>query len=119
MYTGLAMYDLLSGKGKLGKYELHLDNYFLISTNVIIASTAIISKAKSLEKFPQLASKNLKGTILYYDGQMNDSRMNVSLATTAAVKGASLANYVEVVELLKVSHLTRTDKKIRIHFNNC
>jgi len=48
---------------------------------------------------------------------MNDSRMNVSLATTAAVKGAALANYVEVVELLKVSWIQKK-KKFICEFNN-
>ena len=49
-----------------------------------------------------LSKVNLKGTIVYYDGQMNDSRMNVSLALTAATKGAAIANHVEVLDLLKV-----------------
>jgi glycerol-3-phosphate dehydrogenase len=44
----------------------------------------------------------MKGTIVYYDGQMDDSRMNVSLALSAAAYGATLANYVEVIDLVKV-----------------
>ena len=40
--------------------------------------------------------------IVYYDGQFDDSRLNVSLACTAALAGAAVLNYAEVVELLKV-----------------
>ena len=32
---------------------------------------------------------------------MNDSRMNVSIALTAALRGATVANHVEVVDLIK------------------
>lgn len=39
--------------------------------------------------------------VIYYDGQMNDSRMNVSIALTAAMNGAAIANHVEVLELLR------------------
>jgi glycerol-3-phosphate dehydrogenase len=39
--------------------------------------------------------------VIYYDGQMNDSRMNVSIAITASMKGAAIANHVEVLELLR------------------
>ena len=41
------------------------------------------------------------GSIVYYDGQTNDSRMNCELALTAAAAGARLFNHVEVTSLLK------------------
>jgi glycerol-3-phosphate dehydrogenase len=40
--------------------------------------------------------------ILYYDGQFDDARLNVALATTAAAAGAAVANYVEATGLTKV-----------------
>ena len=40
--------------------------------------------------------------IVYYDGQFDDSRLNASLACTAALAGAAVLNYAEVTELLKV-----------------
>lgn len=40
--------------------------------------------------------------IVYYDGQFDDARLNVSLACTAALAGAAIVNYAEVTELLKV-----------------
>ena len=41
--------------------------------------------------------------IVYYDGQMNDARVNIALATTAAMAGAVMANHVTVVSLTKAS----------------
>ena len=43
----------------------------------------------------------LKGTIVYSDGQFDDARLAVSLACTAAHAGAVVGNYVRVDELLK------------------
>jgi len=48
-----------------------------------------------------LKTDNLVGAMVYYDGQQNDSRMNVVLALTAAYYGAALANHVEVLKLEK------------------
>uniref|UniRef100_A0A0E0DBM6 glycerol-3-phosphate dehydrogenase n=1 Tax=Oryza meridionalis TaxID=40149 RepID=A0A0E0DBM6_9ORYZ len=60
---------------------------------------------ESVELFPTLAKnshdRSLRGTVVYYDGQMNDSRLNVGLACTAAVVGAAILNYAEVVSLIK------------------
>ena len=43
---------------------------------------------------------------MYYDGQMDDARLNVALATTAAAAGATVLNYVAVTALLRVRPLT-------------
>lgn len=40
--------------------------------------------------------------IVYYDGQFNDARLNVALAQTAALAGATVLNYTEVKDLIKV-----------------
>lgn len=58
-------------------------------------------------QFPMLRHEGLKGAIVYYDGQHNDTRMNVLIGLTAAQKGAVVANYVEVKELLKDSDLDK------------
>ncbi|KAJ7970492.1 Glycerol-3-phosphate dehydrogenase [Quillaja saponaria] len=85
-WMGLKMYDLVAG-GRL----LHLSRYY--------------SAQESAELFPTLARKgkdrSLRGTVVYYDGQMNDSRLNVGLACTAALAGASVLNHAEVVSFLK------------------
>ncbi len=40
--------------------------------------------------------------ILYYDGQFDDARLNVTLACTAAAAGGAITNYVEAQQLIKV-----------------
>ncbi|XP_049379989.1 glycerol-3-phosphate dehydrogenase SDP6, mitochondrial isoform X2 [Solanum stenotomum] len=85
-WAGLKMYDLVAGR-----HLLHLSRYY--------------SAQESVELFPTLArngkDKTLKGTVVYYDGQMNDSRLNVALACSAALAGAAVLNHAEVVSLLK------------------
>ncbi|CAI0442658.1 unnamed protein product [Linum tenue] len=85
-WAGLKMYDLVAGARLL-----HLSRYY--------------STQESVELFPTLAKngkdRSLRGTVVYYDGQMNDSRLNVALACTAALAGAAVLNHAEVVSFLK------------------
>ncbi|PRP80980.1 Glycerol-3-phosphate dehydrogenase SDP6 [Planoprotostelium fungivorum] len=81
-WVGLKLYDLLAGSQNIGW------SHFL-------------SQRESGRQFPMLAQEGLKGSVVYFDGQMDDARMNVSLALTAAAKGADVANHVEVTALLK------------------
>ena len=52
-------------------------------------------------QFPMLRAEGLKGAIIYYDGQMNDTRMGLTVALTATQHGAVVANRVKVTQLLK------------------
>ena len=81
-WIGTKMYDLLAGRENMES------SYFL-------------TRGKALEAFPMLKPSNLVGAIVYYDGQHNDARMNVTIAITAVEHGATIANYVEVKSLLK------------------
>lgn len=85
-WMGLKLYDLVAGRRML-----HLSRYY--------------SANESAELFPTLARKghkgSLKGTVVYYDGQMNDSRLNVGLACTAALVGAAVLNHAEVISFIK------------------
>ncbi|GAA5877542.1 hypothetical protein JCM3774_005901 [Rhodotorula dairenensis] len=75
--------------------------YDFLAGNANLESSYVLGKGKALEAFPMLKSDGLKGAVVYYDGQHNDSRMNVALAMTAVQYGAVAANHCEVVELLK------------------
>ncbi|KDO48302.1 hypothetical protein CISIN_1g006891mg [Citrus sinensis] len=55
----------------------------------------------ALEERKQAKDRSLKGAVVYYDGQMNDSRLNVGLALTAALAGAAVLNHAEVISLIK------------------
>lgn len=79
---GLKMYDWLAGKSNL-KPSRYL-------------------RAKDAKKsFPMLKAKGLRGGVLYYDGQFDDARMNVTIAMTAIQQGATVLNHVEVADLRK------------------
>lgn len=82
MWAGIKAYDLLAGSRGLES------SYFL-------------GKDEALKKLPTLRRDNLVGALVYYDGQHNDSRMNVSLALTASLYGATVLNHVEVTGLDK------------------
>jgi len=69
-----------------------------------IESSYYMNRSKAIEAFPMLKKENLIGALVYYDGQHNDSRMNISLAMTAALYGATMANHVEVTGLEKDSN---------------
>ena len=60
-----------------------------------------MSKGKTMTQFPLLKDANLTGSLVYYDGQHNDSRMNIALIMTAVHQGAVVANHTEVIALHK------------------
>ncbi len=84
--TGLRIYDLMAGRLSIGK-------------------TKLLSKKAAAEKLPALNHEKLKGGVLYYDGQFDDARLALTLAQTAAAQGATLLNYMEVVDITKENGL--------------
>lgn len=94
MWAGTKAYDMLAGEQGLEK------SYFM-------------SRSKALAAFPLLRSDNLVGALVYYDGQHNDSRMNVSLALTASLYGANVINHVEVTGLEKDANGRICGAKVR------
>lgn len=80
--TGLTLYDWLAGKFSFGKSK-----YF--------------SKKETLALMPGIKEKGLKGGIRYFDGKFDDARLAINIAQTAVEKGATLINYMKVVNLLK------------------
>lgn len=82
-------------------YRLGLKIYDWIAAGSTLPKSRLLTKEEALERFPQLEPKKLKGAILYYDGQFNDSRMNISLILTAAARGSSVLNYARVTKFVK------------------
>nr|CDS27206.1 glycerol 3 phosphate dehydrogenase [Hymenolepis microstoma] len=82
-------------------YWMGIKMYDLVSGTQILKSSYFLNKSRSMEIFPHLKEDKLKGALVYYDGQHDDARMCLDLAFTACRHGAVIANYVEVVELLK------------------
>jgi glycerol-3-phosphate dehydrogenase len=79
---GLKMYDLLAGKLNL-------------------KSSRYIGVKEALERTPTLRRKGLKGGILYYDGQFDDSRLAITLLRTLEDHGGVAINHAPVTALHK------------------
>ncbi|CCD15347.1 unnamed protein product [Trypanosoma congolense IL3000] len=81
----------------------------------------------TLKKFPYLKNgcsdgKVLFGSVQYYDGQMNDARLCLSVALTAASYGAATVNYakvekMEVVQNAKGEQVVKATVYDRINSN--
>ncbi len=79
---GMKVYDLLAGKYGFGKSRL-------------------LSREETLEQLPTIQTNGLRGGVIYYDGQFDDTRLLIHLAATAADQGATLLNYAPVIEITR------------------
>jgi glycerol-3-phosphate dehydrogenase len=79
---GLKLYDLLAGKYGFGP-------------------SRVLTKEETLERLPALEPEELRGGVIYYDGQFDDARLLIHLMMTAADHGATLVNYCPATELLR------------------
>lgn len=79
---GLKVYDLLAGKYGFGHSQL-------------------LSREETLRRLPTIKPDGLRGGIVYYDGQFDDTRLLINLVQTAADHGATLLNYAQVTGLKK------------------
>lgn len=82
-------------------YGLGLKVYDALAGKLGIQKSEFLSKEKVLEKIPTLEEKALRGGVMYYDGQFDDSRLAVNLAQTAADYGGIPLNYIKVTGLIK------------------
>ncbi len=100
---GLKLYDLLAGKYGFG-------------------ASRLLSREETLERLPALEPEELRGGVVYYDGQFDDARLLIHLAMTAAEHGATLVNYCPATSLLRdadgyVNGLTARDEETGEEFN--
>lgn len=58
----------------------------------------IMTPKRALRKFPQLDISRMKYCSVFYEGQHNDARTNLSIALTAAIRGADIINYCNLVK---------------------
>ncbi len=87
MKLGVAIYDALAGQFKLGQHK-------------------IFSAKDLLQQEPSLNPQGLKGGVLYYDAQMDDARLCLENVLMASERGAKIANYIEVLSLMKENNKT-------------
>ena len=80
-------------------YGLGLKVYNLLAGKYGFGTSRILSKEETLERLPTINSDGLRGGVIYYDGQFDDSRLLINMAVTAWEQGATLFNYVQVTGL--------------------
>lgn len=80
--VGLKVYDLLAGRLGLGP-------------------SRFISRAETVERIPNVEPDGLRGGIIYFDGQFDDSRLAVNLAQTVYDLGGTAVNYIRVTGFVK------------------
>lgn len=82
-------------------YGLGLKVYNLLSGKYGFGPSQILSRDETLHRLPTIKTEGLRGGVVYYDGQFDDSRLLINLAETAAHQGATLVNYAEVTGFTK------------------
>ncbi len=80
--VGMKVYDLMAGKLGLGPSRR-------------------LSVEETVKRIPTIETKSLRGGVIYYDGQFDDSRLAVNLAQTMVEHGGTALNYCKVSGLLK------------------
>jgi glycerol-3-phosphate dehydrogenase len=80
--VGLKIYDMMAGDLGLGKSQW-------------------LSKEETRAMIQNVNQEELRGGVVYHDGQFDDARMAITLALTADSLEASLLNYAEVTGLKK------------------
>lgn len=82
-------------------YGIGLKVYNLLAGKYGFGDSRILSRAETLERLPTINTDGLRGGVVYFDGQFDDSRLLINLVTTAFDQGAVLLNYAQVTDLTK------------------
>ncbi len=80
--VGLKLYDMLAWKRGFG-------------------ASRILSQKKTIEKLPTIEKEGLRGGVIYFDGQFDDSRLSINMVQTIAEQGGTPINYFKVTDLFK------------------
>lgn len=83
-------------------YGLGLKIYDKMAGRLGLGASVFLSKEETLKLAPTLDAEDLRGGVLYHDGQFDDARLAISMAQTAASHGAVVLNYFPVTGLLKL-----------------
>jgi glycerol-3-phosphate dehydrogenase len=84
-------------------YGIGFKLYDVLAGKLNIAKSRRLNRRETIERIPNVETKNLIGGAMYHDAQFDDARLAFALARTAADHGAVLVNYMPVTGLLKSS----------------
>ncbi|MBN1382777.1 MAG: glycerol-3-phosphate dehydrogenase/oxidase [Deltaproteobacteria bacterium] len=82
-------------------YGIGMKVYDMLAGRLGLRPSRNLSVREVLKRIPTLEPKGLRGGVIYYDGQFDDSRLAVNMAQTVADYGGIPLNYTEVIGLLK------------------
>lgn len=82
-------------------YAIGLKLYDFLSNKMSLGPSNWVDKKKVIDRLPTLKPKHLQSGISYFDGQFDDARLAITLAQTAAEKGALILNYMKIDDILK------------------
>jgi glycerol-3-phosphate dehydrogenase len=85
-------------------YGVGLKVYDWMSGNLGLGPSQWLNKEEVLERAPTLDPTDLRGGVLYHDGQFDDARLAINMAQTAAAQGACLINYCGVKGFIKANN---------------
>ncbi|HEX4833689.1 MAG TPA: glycerol-3-phosphate dehydrogenase/oxidase [Trebonia sp.] len=83
--AGLVIYDAMEGTKRPVPYHRHL------------------TTRGALRRAPALKADRLAGAMVYYDAQVDDARLAMTVARTAAAHGAVVVTHASAVELLRAA----------------
>src|SRR5271165_3619042 len=81
--AGLVIYDAMEGTKRPGPYHRHL------------------TTRGALRRAPALRADRLAGAMVYYDAQVDDARLALTVVRTAAAYGATAVTAASAIELLR------------------
>jgi glycerol-3-phosphate dehydrogenase len=90
-------------RGALIYYGVGLKIYDLLAGRLGLGSSHAVSRAEALKHAPTLEPEFLRGGLLYFDGQFDDSRLAIALLRTLVDLGGTALNYAPVTGLLKTA----------------
>jgi glycerol-3-phosphate dehydrogenase len=82
-------------------YGLGLKIYNALAGKYGFGTSEILTREETLARLPTIKTDGLRGGVVYYDGQFDDTRLLINLMETAAEQGATVINYVRVVAITK------------------
>ncbi len=79
---GMKVYDMLAGQHGIGRSRM-------------------LNRGEVLDRLSNIDQKKLRGGVLYYDGQFDDTRLLIDILRTAESHGAVVLNYTRVTSITK------------------
>ncbi|WP_375584058.1 FAD-dependent oxidoreductase [Cyclobacterium xiamenense] len=83
------------------KYSIGLKIYDWMAGGLRLGKSRFISPEETYRRLPKIRRENLRGGIVYHDGQFDDARLALMVARTCDDMGGCMLNYTKVNELSK------------------